>query len=73
MDMEIIKVVNVGEEKKFKQGWKILDDFIYRCIDRKREAKTKAASNTNKDQYFEVGFDLLNYSWIKIEIRKIHL
>ncbi|KMT08935.1 hypothetical protein BVRB_6g136510 [Beta vulgaris subsp. vulgaris] len=48
--------LNVGYEKKFRQGWKILDNFIYNCIDRKRETKV------NKDQDFdEVSFDLLTF------------
>ncbi|KMT08934.1 hypothetical protein BVRB_6g136500 [Beta vulgaris subsp. vulgaris] len=57
--------LNVGEEKKFRQGWKILDNFIYKCIDRKREAKAKGASipskTNNKDQDFEVSYDLLTF------------
>ncbi|KMT08937.1 hypothetical protein BVRB_6g136530 [Beta vulgaris subsp. vulgaris] len=54
--------LNVGYEKKFRQGLRILDDFIYRCIDRKREANAKgASSNPKDDQDFEVSFDLLTF------------
>ncbi|XVE67862.1 hypothetical protein DITRI_Ditri09bG0021900 [Diplodiscus trichospermus] len=46
--------LQIGEEKKLIQGWKILDDFVYNCIKSRREKfKNKGA------QFEEEEFDLL--------------
>uniref|UniRef100_A0A803NE54 Cytochrome P450 n=1 Tax=Chenopodium quinoa TaxID=63459 RepID=A0A803NE54_CHEQI len=31
--------LGVGNEKKYKKAWEILDDFVYKCITKKREEK----------------------------------
>ncbi|CAO2840573.1 unnamed protein product, partial [Amaranthus hypochondriacus] len=33
---KLLRWLNVGEEKKYNLSWKVLDDFIYKCIDKKR-------------------------------------
>ncbi|XP_021863473.2 alkane hydroxylase MAH1 [Spinacia oleracea] len=53
--------LNVGEEKRLKQETKIVDDFIYECIDRKKEKiLIQGASSSSKDIDNEVSHvDLL--------------
>ncbi|XP_021749679.1 alkane hydroxylase MAH1-like [Chenopodium quinoa] len=51
--------LNIEGENKYKQAWKILDDFIYKCINKKREEMRKATSKP-KDNEIEVSrVDLL--------------
>ncbi|XP_021759086.1 alkane hydroxylase MAH1-like [Chenopodium quinoa] len=46
--------LGVGNEKKYKKAWEILDDFVYKCIAKKREEKKQELM---KPQV--VGVDLL--------------
>ncbi|XP_021719998.1 alkane hydroxylase MAH1-like [Chenopodium quinoa] len=51
--------LNIGGEKKHKQAWKILDDFVYKCINKKREERSRGTSKP-KDNEIEVSrVDLL--------------
>ncbi|XP_021725374.1 alkane hydroxylase MAH1-like [Chenopodium quinoa] len=45
--------LGVGNEKKYKKAWEILDDFVYKCITKKREEKKQESMKP------QVGVDLL--------------
>ncbi|OAY46525.1 alkane hydroxylase MAH1 [Manihot esculenta] len=51
------KWLQIGKEKKFKQAWKIFDEFLEQCLTRKREQ----LSQNCRDQIEGEGFDLLTY------------
>ncbi|KAL2907266.1 Alkane hydroxylase MAH1 [Bienertia sinuspersici] len=52
---KFIRWLGIGKERKYKDAWIILDDFIYKCIDKKR----KELKPQEIDQYEGVGLDLL--------------
>uniref|UniRef100_A0A7C9EG21 Unspecific monooxygenase n=1 Tax=Opuntia streptacantha TaxID=393608 RepID=A0A7C9EG21_OPUST len=37
--------LGIGQEKKYKEAWKIIDDFIYGCISKKREEMSKKSQS----------------------------
>ncbi|XP_074264357.1 alkane hydroxylase MAH1-like [Silene latifolia] len=41
--------LSIGREKKFKQAWKNVDDFIYNCIAIKRSQKVSDQNSKNND------------------------
>jgi len=58
---KFMRWLEVGKENKHKQAWKVLDEFIYKCIAQKRQEIEHKLSNKNKEDQEEdfEGDDLL--------------
>ncbi|KAJ8447011.1 hypothetical protein Cgig2_033580 [Carnegiea gigantea] len=51
--------LDIGQEKKHREAWKIIDDFIYGCISKKREEMSKNSKSKACKVGNEVGADLM--------------
>ncbi|KAL9246278.1 hypothetical protein vseg_019834 [Gypsophila vaccaria] len=52
---KFLRWLSIGQEKKHKEAWRVLDDFIYNCIAIKRSQNM----SDNNTKHNEVGTDLL--------------
>ena len=51
--------LGIGQEKKYKEAWKIIDDFIYGCISKKREEMRRKSQSNACKVGAELGVDLM--------------
>ncbi|KAJ8425753.1 hypothetical protein Cgig2_024370 [Carnegiea gigantea] len=51
--------LGIGQEKKHKEAWKIIDDFIYGCISKKREEMHRNSQSKAYKVGNELGADLV--------------
>lgn len=47
--------LQIGAEKKLSQGWKVFDEFMYKCISSKRKELSNCSTNANAN------FDMLTF------------
>ncbi|KAJ8425746.1 hypothetical protein Cgig2_024363 [Carnegiea gigantea] len=51
--------LGVGQERKYREGWEVLDAFIYECISKKKEEMTKRSASKESNPHNTVGIDLI--------------
>ncbi|KMS95714.1 hypothetical protein BVRB_005590 [Beta vulgaris subsp. vulgaris] len=67
---KLLRWLNIGYEKKNKLAWNTLDNFVYNCIDRKREERRNRTSKQKDQDMIEVSVDLLTLFMDTDEIAK---
>jgi len=53
---KFMRWLGVGKEKKHEQAWKVLDEFIYKCVAQKREEIEQKLSNKH-NEYIKEDFE----------------
>ncbi|KAJ8437989.1 hypothetical protein Cgig2_033722 [Carnegiea gigantea] len=51
--------LGVGQERKYRQSWEVLDAFIYECLSKKKEEMSKRSASKERKSHNEVGIDLI--------------
>ncbi|KAJ8447003.1 hypothetical protein Cgig2_033572 [Carnegiea gigantea] len=62
--------LGIGQEKKHKEAWKIIDDFIYGCISKKRDEMSKNSQSKAYKVGNELGADLITLYMDEVKDRK---
>lgn len=60
--------LGIGQEKKHKEAWNILDDFIYGCISKKRDEMSKNSQSKAYKVGNELGADLITLYMDEVKV-----